>query len=469
MCHDGATYFASEFKSLFPVGIPRKPDTIGLSHYWHLGYIPAPHTAIENVRKLEPGTCLEISTDGHSFRDYWSVTGQDNISVLDGDQKSENFYISGVRKRLEKSVKRRLLADVPVGAFLSGGLDSTTIVTLMSELRDDPVNTFFVAFENAEYDESGYSQLVASQFNTNHTEYTLSLDDADQVADILTRFSEPLADPASIPTALLSEQASQEIKVVNTGSGANELFAGYDRYQLDTHYWEQFKLIPDILKQAARFGSQFAPEKSKLRRYLTYFGGTTSQKEAFVGTRLRESTAPLANADSAQFESLVGETFDSEDYLQNMTQFDVDTWLPGDLLMKVDRTTMQHGLEARTPFLDPGLLNFAMRVPPELKLKNKTQKYILKKAVEDIVPSKIINRQKDAFDVPISDWLCNADSPLRSHFSAEAIDPIGFLDTDTVLDRYNRLRNGQSNYQNMMWKVLNLQIWHETYIQNNNQ
>lgn len=293
----------------------------------------------------------------------------------------------------------------------------------------------------------------------------MSLDDAELVTDILAGFDEPLADPASIPTTLLAEEASQEVKVVNTGSGSDELFAGYDRYPLDTHYWEQFKPIPNVAKHAARFGSQFAPEKSKLQRYLAYLGSTTSQKEAFIGTRLRESTAPLADGDSAQLESLVDETFDSEEYLQNMTQFDVDTWLPGDLLVKVDRTTMQHGLEARTPFLDQGLVEFAMRIPPELKLKNGIQKYVLKKAVEDIVPSRIINREKDAFNVPISDWLCNPDSPLRSRFTAEVLDPVGFLDTDTVLDRYKRFNNGQSKYQRMMWKVLNLQIWHETYIQ----
>lgn len=455
--HDDTFRFGSELKALLRSGVPADPSETGLSYYWQLDYIPAPHTAFEGMRKLEPGHLMVVDENGARRTAYWDFRDE-----TPGDA-DEAFYRDRLRDLLEDSVERRMLADVPLGAFLSGGIDSSTVAGLMSQFSDEPVRTFSIGFADAEHDETEYARTAAEAFGADHTEYTVELSDASIVPEALRSFDEPLSDPASIPTHLIAQRASQEVTVVNTGSGADELFGGYHRYLTDVKYWNRFRYIPVPAKRLAGIAAELFPEHTKPWRYLGYLGSMTSMEDAY--TERRASGDNGFQGDDPNIHSLVSSSMrDGRDYLANMTAFDIRYWLPDDLLVKVDRTTMANGLEARVPFLDHRLVEFSRAVPSRYKIKNGTEKYLLRQAVKDILPRDILHREKKGFSVPIETWMRDPDSPVAQRFDQERFEAVPFLDADTITDRYERFTRGDNRYSRMMWKALNLEVWTKNYL-----
>ncbi|MFB6216671.1 MAG: asparagine synthase (glutamine-hydrolyzing), partial [Candidatus Aenigmatarchaeota archaeon] len=453
---DENIYFGSEIRSILEAGIPRNPDKEGLSYYWYLGYIPAPYTAFEGVRKLKPGHYITVSNGEIAETRYWSLPEPE-----EGD-KGEKYYRNELRDLLEDSVKRRLMADVPLGAFLSGGIDSSTVVGLMDKYSDNRVRTFSVAFKDEEYNESDYAQEVADYYDTNHTEYTVDLSTAEEVEKILAEFDEPVADPALIPTYLIAEKASDNVKLVNTGEGADELFGGYPRYLRNIRHWRRARYIPGPLKTLIKKVAELSPENTKPWFYGTYIGSMQSQAEHYSTMKTRGKDVP--HVDRANIRKLVENTFDDRgDLLQNITAFDITYWLPDNLLYKVDHTTMLNGLEARVPFLDHRLVEFSRRVPTAYKVENGKEKAILRKAMSDILPNSIQERDKSGFGVPNGRWM--KEGSLSDHFTYERFEDIPILDEDTVMKRYEEFCQGNNVHSYYLWKALNLQIWYEEWVE----
>lgn len=419
----GGLYFASEIDPLLEAIDPGSLSNKGMNYFFQLGYIPAPHTPFSRIQKLEPGTLLVVDDGDVSTRSFWEL-GKPTIADRD-----LSYFIDRVRELLADSVKKRMVADVPLGAFLSGGLDSSIVVGLLSRYSDSPVKTFSIGFKDDAFDESRHSQLVAEHFETDHTEYVVSLDDSSIVEKIHGQLGDPIADPAIIPTHLLAERASQEVKVVHTGSGADELFGGYDRYHRS--------MTPELSQQG------------QIRRFLRGWGPEQD----------------VLNTDNTDVDGLLVDTTDEDSsYFYNITQFDLTYWLPDDLLHKVDRSTMHHSLEARVPYLDHRLVELSRTIPMEFQYANGTKKHVLRRAYDDLLPPKILSRAKSGLGVPIGRWMTADDSPLVDRFTEERFEPIDIIDEESLIQKYEEFKNGDKQYQSTLWRALVLQIWYENYV-----
>ncbi|MBX0306040.1 asparagine synthase (glutamine-hydrolyzing) [Haloarcula salinisoli] len=415
-------YFASEIDSLLEVTAEPSLSSTGVGYFWHLDYIPAPYTPFERISKLEPGSLLVCEGDSVTSTSYWEL-GAPRVT-----DRSERDCVRRVRGLLEDAVKKRMVADMPVGAFLSGGLDSSTIVGLMSRHSDRPVQTYSIGFEAAEFDERGHARTVADYFGTDHTEYQVDLSDASLVEEKFATMGDPVADPAIIPTSLIAERASQDSKVVTIGSGADELFGGYDSY----------------------------------RREL-YAAGSERPTEAML--KYREPDQEHLNMETRAVDALVeGTTKESWSNFHNITQFDIEYWLPDRLLQKDDRATMSHSLEARVPFLDHRLVEESRRIPPEYLIKDGNKKHILKQAFRQLLPDEILERKKSTFSVPIGNWMAAPDSPLAGRFTEERFAPIEFVDESWIVNRYREFCNGDDSHKLTLWRALVFQIWYEEYL-----
>jgi asparagine synthase (glutamine-hydrolysing) len=444
---DGKFFFASEIKSILEYEeIERDVDKVALANYFTLRYVPAPRTMFKSIFKVEPGHLIVLRDGEFRKEKYWDL----HYSPINAD---ETYIAEKVLKMLKESVKRRLIADVPLGAFLSGGIDSSTIVALMSQLMDEPVKTFSVGFEGAEYDETPYARIIAEKFETDHHEIFVDIDQIDLLPKIVYHFDEPLADPAAIPTLLISELARKKVKVVLTGEGGDEAFGGYEKY---LHELKMFSRLSKLPKIARVLNSSIANLLNK-RRLALYFSFVAAK-----GSQVESYTFRLRNMDWGSM-WIVKTCFDDQrDYISNMLYYDIKYWLPDDLLMKVDKMSMAKSLEARVPYLDHEFLSFAYNIPTWIKLGN-DGKYALKKAVSGLLPKEIIYREKHGFDVPISKWLREDHELLQMYLHRDVLREIRFIDVSEVERLWNLHRKGKS-FESVLWKVLCYSIWYNKYI-----
>lgn len=448
---DGIVIFGSEIKSIIEYGIKRQIDERALSEYFTLRYVPAPRTMFRNVKKLEPGCFMTIRSSGVEIKKYWNL---DYTTV----NKSEGYFKEKVLATLEDSVKSRLISDVPVGVFLSGGLDSSIITALTCELSSEPVKTFSVGFYGAKYDETPYSRNVAEHFETEHTEEWVDIENVNIIPKLMYHLDEPLADPAILPTYLISETASKKVKVVLSGEGGDEAFAGYDRYSSEIRMRNISKLIPDWFKKMS-FGIGERVSEGSVKKYMLYLGSRTTQKNSYYyRMKLRDNGHLNSDILNLGDEDGVSDLFyNSDNYLNSMLKFDIDYWLPDDLLMKVDKMTMANSLEARVPLLDHNLLQLMCSAPPSLKLN----KYLLKASVKDIVPKNVIQRKKHGFDVPISEWFKG--DTLDEYLSDDRIMDTPYLNSSEIEDVWSRHRTGRGDYSVLLWKCLCYVGWFDTF------
>ncbi len=450
---DSKLIFASEIKAILEYPVKRVVDREALAKYFALRYVPAPLTIFKGIWKLEPGHYIVVDENGFRKERYWELT----INELNGN---ESYFQEKILKMLRESVKRRLVSDVPLGAFLSGGVDSSTVVALMAELMDEPVKTFSVGFIGKEYDESNFARLIAEEFGTEHHEIFIDIDNIDILPKVVWHFDEPIADAAAIPTYALSQLARKKVKVVLTGEGGDEIFAGYERYVNELKYrWLRyfgFLLKPLRLVKVSPEGRAY--------RYLKFLSSKGSLVDSYV-TRLEgyDNVNVLAYEMENGIRDMVKSTFITKDYLKNMTYFDIKYWLPDDLLMKVDKMTMGNALEAREPLLDYELVEFAFNIPSKYKIKNGVEKYIFKKAVSRILPREIVKRKKHGFNVPIKQWFRESKDIIDQYMSKEMLKKVDYIDAEKVMRIWERHRNGW-NYEYLLWKVLNYVIWWEQYL-----
>ncbi|MDH3627296.1 MAG: asparagine synthase (glutamine-hydrolyzing) [Acidobacteriota bacterium] len=453
--------FASEIKALLlHPSVSREIDPIALDGYLALQYVPTPRTIFSAVKKLPAGHLLVVEHDRVMSRRYWELNpAAAEMSIEEGRER--------VRSGLEASVRARLMSDVPLGVFLSGGLDSSLIAALMAQQMDRPVKSYSIGFEGGGWhSETEYAELVARSLGAEHHTHIVSAMEIGQLlGSVLEQLDEPLADPAAIPTYLLSKFAREQVTVCLTGEGADELFAGYRRYAL-----EKSMLTVEGIPRGIRkvFGTAAARLiTGRLRKPLLSIG--LDQPERFVFLR---SVIP-ASARNELLRSEVGSQVDSDHLerrmerhfvagrgLNEILRADTQEWLADDLLMKVDKMSMMASLEARVPFLDHKLVELVAGFPASWKYRRGTSKWLLKDVARSVLPKQVIERPKHGFMPPITTWLRG---DLAGTLDECLLDPqalsYSYLRAETVRSWISRFKRGDARMDLRIWIILCLEIW----------
>lgn len=475
---DGRLFaFASEIKALFehPAISPQFAADL-LPEYLAFGYVSGDRTMFSGIRKLMPGHHLTLRMGEPSpsleIRRYWEIPAAGR-----GESRTDEEWIRDCRERLEETVRLRLMSDVPLGMFLSGGLDSSTIAALIKRMVSGPVKTFAVGYKEAAYSELGYAAHVARSIGTDHHEVVVGMEDfLNALPRLIWHEDEPITWPSSVSLHFVSKLASEQVKVVLTGEGSDELFGGYSRYHfymLNQRWLRWYGLLPAALRRGLRAGIMESPLLSgSLRRKLghTFLGRGESLESlyvdnfysAFAEAEQGELLAGQGSSPYGEFQRYWNERPQAST-LERMLYTDQKTYLV-ELLMKQDQMSMSCSIESRVPFLDHEFVEFSTRVPANLKIRGGSGKYIIKKAAEDLLPHEIIYRKKMGFPTPIRDWL--RDERARG-LMAGLTDRNGFvgayLKTDRIAALLEKHRSGSVDATDRIWRLLNLQLWGDLF------
>lgn len=460
--------FASELKSITATGLVKKEiDITALSQYFQLTYIPAPLTIITGIRKLPPGHYMVIDADGVSeIKQYWHLNSEIDPSI------GYEEYKKKLREALISSVERRMISDVPIGAFLSGGFDSSIVVGIMSLLSPGKVNTFTVSFDDKIYDESKLAELVAKKNNTNHTVLKISEEEIlGNIPDLLGNIDEPFADSSLIAVNAISKKAREYVKVVLTGDGGDELFAGYNKYLLP-YYGNRYKKIPKFLRKGVIEKSlNLLPSKSYrvmgIRKVINACGLDEVEQIRYMmslGFKPDELKELIPGIDTETMDFISEQyAFLSSADAQTRTQYvDVKTVLEGDMLPKVDRASMFASLETRVPMLDSKVIELAFNTPTEYKIKGKNRKIILKDTFRDLLPDELFRAPKHGFGVPVSDWLENSlKDQLLKYSDEEFLRSQGLFSADYIGKVIEQHMTHQIDRFSTLWSFYVFQNWYE--------
>lgn len=398
--------FGSELKSLQCLNLDLKLNHDAIADFLHLGYVPAPRSIFENIKKLPPGNYLLANQTGVIVKKYWQIDDKISTSYFE----DESNVVAKLDALLTSSVKYRLLSDVPLGVFLSGGIDSSLIAAIAGRISSEKINTFTIGFKESAFDESIYARQVANQINANHHEFVVTAKEAqDLIPDLLDVYDEPFADSSAIPSMLVSQLAKKYVTVVLGGDGGDELFWGYGRYdwsrRLSQPWWNFprqslaniFKLLPKAKYQKAAQLLKYPCRKKVPIHILSQDSFLFSEEEIedlLIKPFFQIEDTSIKMNDVRRFSAI-----------EKQVLFEIKSYLPDDLLVKIDRATMNYSLEARVPLLDHRLVEFASNISPEIKFKNGTRKYLLKKILFRYLPEKLFERPKWGFSIPLIQWL----------------------------------------------------------------
>jgi len=480
---DGATLvFASEIKSILTdAGIKKEMDWTALGLYLNLSYVPSPRTIYKHIRKLQPGNYLIAENGSVTTHQYWDVAGCDSPHA---NVDSFSFQKKQLFDLVNTSVQRRLISDVPLGAFLSGGIDSSIVVGLMARNMDRPVKTFSIGYEDLPlYDETAYAKEVADFHGTDHHEFKLNYRDVlDIVPAVLDSLDEPFSDSSVFPTYIVSQKTRQEVTVALAGDGADELFAGYRKY-MGEYWFQYYSRLPNVVKKSivpilihALPDSRNSRLTEKLRRAKKFLTGAHGRledrmlawKEIFSPDACRKLLNPdiFVKASFGTAPNVIAGYLDryAGDTVNKMLYLDVKDSLPDDMLNKVDRMSMQNALEVRVPFLDHEVVEFIFRIQGDKKLHRGKRKYILLEAFKDLLPETIQKRPKWGFEVPISAWLKKELRFLVNDYLSEScIKEQGIFDYRSVNDLIQRYLTGKSDTSWQIWNLIVFEYWHRKY------
>ena len=468
--------FASEAKALFALpGIRAELNSAALRSYLTLGYVPAPESMFRGIRKLPAATLLIAEKGGIEERRYWRPP--DDIDRL----RSEDEWIGDVREHLEKSVRSQMVSDVPIGAFLSGGVDSSAVVAFMAAHSDRAVKTYAIGFTGgaaeAYYNELPYARQIAQLFQTDHHEILVRPDVVSLLPRLLWHMDEPIADTAFITTYLVSEFARRDVKVILSGVGGDELFGGYRRY-LGNHYQAHFDRLPHALRKAVHklgnklpmdrhspllnairlargfLSSEGLPLEERYRSYIEVF----SDDEA--AQLLREQPIVCADPLASAFNNAT-----SADSLNRMFAVDAATQLPDDLLLLTDKMSMAVSLECRVPLLDHELVELAARMPEAVKIRGGALKYAMRQALKAVLPREILERKKRGFGAPMGAWLKGELAPmLRSLFSERSVEERGLFRYSEIAKLITAHEANRIDGTDRLLALLNFEIWARVYL-----
>jgi asparagine synthase (glutamine-hydrolysing) len=466
-------------------------DRKALASYLRTLYVPAPYSIYSGIRKLPPGCILTISQDDIMEGNlpepvnYWSVQHIVEQGLIDPFQGDEREAADELERLLQESVRLRMIADVPLGAFLSGGVDSSVVAACMQRASDRPVKTYTIGFSEAEYDESKHAAAVAAHLETDHTQLVVTPRQAMDVIPLLPRiYDEPFADASQIPSYLVSKLARHEVTVALSGDGGDELFCGYNRHRFGPQIWEKVRHVPMPLRKAAATmlnagGIRAADYIFQRFRHRLEDGGPRILRDKLqksadaLACPTRESFYQALCSYNRRPEELLLQGHDAEsvfsephkhpklkDFSLWMAAMDQITYLPDDILAKMDRAGMAVSLEARVPLLDHRLVAFAHRLPLSMKIQEGRSKHLLRQVLYRMVPQKLIDRPKQGFGIPIDGWLRG---PLRE-WAQELLDEKrlaseGFFQPKGVGKMWREHTSGKANRQYHLWAVLMFQAW----------
>lgn len=467
--------FGSELKSLLSTGlVPKEIDRESLSTYFQLAYIPAPGCIIKNIHKLMPAMIMEINEKGEiSTESYWRL--QLNPSEKYNDY---NYCKRKLREKLFYSVSHKMVSDVPVGAFLSGGFDSAVIVGIMAEISDRPVDTFTIGFKEKSYDESGLADMIAKRNGTNQHVLTLDWNEAVKDIDtILNNIDEPFADPSLVASYAVSKMTREYVKVALTGDAGDELFAGYNKY-LMPYYGEKYKKIPKVVrKNLIEPTLRWMPGKNNLYRKINKVAMNADLSTALQVKRMmcrafnhNEAKQLLLNMEVSNM-NFIKEQFDalSADKQKRMQYADFKVVLEGQMLPKVDRASMLASLETRIPMLDKDVIELAFHIPTGFKISGRNRKIILKDAFRDKIPNELYKKSKHGFDVPVGVWLDGIlKKEVDKYKSEEYLARQGLFSKyfiDTLVSEHKIL---DIDWSTKLWSFFVFQRWYENFILESN-
>ena len=477
---NGRFIFASEIKAILQDSdVERKVNISALHHYLSYQYVPSPDTIFEGIKKLPPAHYLLYNRDGNlKIERYWKLNFNSSHKTHTDLQELEDR----IRTELEESVKLRMISDVPLGAFLSGGVDSSLIVGIMAKLTGNPVKTFSIGFEEREFDELSYARIISERFGTEHHEFIVKPNAIEILPKLVWHYNEPFADSSAIPTYYVANLTKDFVKVVLTGDAGDENFAGYPRY-LRSRWVASFTKVPeklrkDLLPNFIRAFCIFRWRERTLNRLADFIeslsaGQATNYSEQIKIFNAKEKEdiytedfrKKVEKINPLDFLLKKFEESGTEDLLEQLLYVDMNSYLPEDLLVKMDMATMANSLEARVPFLDHKFMEFVAGIPSQLKLKGSKTKFILKAAFKDFLPDAIFKRRKMGFGVPISRWFRNElknyiyeilldhKTLNRGYFKREGIER---LLNDHIALRYD--------HSAKIWALLFLEIWFRVFM-----
>jgi asparagine synthase (glutamine-hydrolysing) len=474
---DSELIFASEAKSILAVpGVATALDQDALAQYLSVGYVCAPNCLFAGLRKLEPGSALVVEDGRVRKHRYYRLPAAIDTT------RSEADWVSEVRANLERAVHEQMVADVPIGAFLSGGIDSSAVVAFMARHSSQPVRTYSIGFQGSSgaqlYNELPYARQVAEQFGTAHREIVVQPDVATLLPQLLWHMDEPVADAAFVTTYLVSKFARQDVTVILSGVGGDELFGGYKRY-LDEHYRSIYRRVPGVLRSGviaplARLlpSDRHSRVLNQLRLAKAFVAADelpfVDRYRSYMQTFDAAERAAMLRTPPGHFDDCIARGFadaQTDDALRRLMDVDFATQLPDDLLLLTDKMSMAVSLECRVPLLDQRLVELAATMPGSLKMRGGELKHVMKRALEGVLPSSILHREKRGFGAPMGAWLRAELAPLlREVLSRETIERRGLLRPEAVAATVREHEQHKADRTDHLLALINLELWCRLYL-----
>ena len=468
--HGDRLYFGSELKSLIAAGaVDGTIDVEALDHYLSFLYTPRDRSIFRGVRKLPPGHVLRWRSGQIDVRPYWQISARESFAGSAADAAV------ALRDVLADSVRAHMISDVPLGAFLSGGVDSSAVVGLMAEASERPVKTFSIGFEDPQFNELEHARVAAKHFGTDHHEFIVRPDGLGILDQMIEHFDEPFADSSAIPTWYVSEIARRHVTVVLSGDGGDELFGGYDRY-LPHPRVERFDHMPVPGRRAiaARVWPWLpdgVPGKNFLRHVARDDDGRFLDSVAYFHDDEKDDLYTpefRASLDGPSAQATLGRHFARFRELparSRMMRFDFETYLPEDVLTKVDRMSMAHSIESRVPLLDNQVIDFAATLPAHFKIHNGRRKHVFKEAIKDLVPSALLDRKKQGFGIPLGVWFRGGLTSVFGDILGSArTRQRGYFRTSFVDRLVQEHVSGRRDHTLRLWQLLVFELWHRHYV-----
>jgi asparagine synthase (glutamine-hydrolysing) len=467
---NGRLYFGSELKSILEApDVPRDLDPDALDHYLSFLYTPRDGSIFKSVRKLPPGHVMTWHDGMLEVEQYWQMPASESYSGSEADA------VQDLRAVLTDAVRSHLVSDVPLGAFLSGGIDSSLVVGLMSQTSSARVKTFSIGFDEPAFDELEHARRVARHFGTEHHEFVVKPDGVGILDRLVSHFDEPFADSSAIPTWYVSEMARRHVTVVLSGDGGDELFGGYDRYVPIPSVVAFDRYSPKAFRRVAAIAAARLPHGVRGKNFLRHVGRDEQGRYLDVIRFFGADEKPaLLTADVQRLiegpdpETRLARHFERFAHLpwpSQMMRFDAETYLPEDVLTKVDRMSMAHSIESRVPLLDNEVMAFASTLPASMKIKNGRRKHVLKEVAASLLPREILDRRKQGFGVPLGTWFRGN---LRQLFADTLLSPAslqrGYFQPTFVRKLVDDHISGKRDHTLRLWQLVVLEKWHQLYV-----
>jgi asparagine synthase (glutamine-hydrolysing) len=477
--HNGRFAFASEIKALLALdNVPKDIRYDAIYDFFAYQYVPDPKSIFQHIHKLPPGHSMTVDESGITIEQYWDV------SFKHTSQDSESSLTEQLRDLADSCTKQRMISDVPLGAFLSGGVDSSGVVAMMAKNSNTSVKTCSIGFDEKKFNETEFAKEVAEQYHTEHHEFTVHQNVADNIERIVAYFDEPFADPSLVPTYFVSELARQQVTVAIAGDGGDEVFAGYEKYTTDATENRLRNRFPEALRKHVF---------PRLADVLAKGNATIFRKGKSLLTSLSQDPAmgfytTNSQIDQRQWDLLASDNLknklgdyhpstitvdaynkaDGPDHLSRILYTDMKTYLPGGILVKVDRMSMANSLEVRAPILDTNMVEFAATVPSDFKFKDGEKKHILKEAFKPLLPDDILYRKKMGFSVPLDSWFRHEIKDLAKRYLIDS--PKGLqqiFNQESVEKLWQEHQDNKANHGTVLWSMLMFEMWWNTYMADN--